>query len=110
MTGISVINPGCVILSLKKTIERIIKASPINDKGSLTNLGKYTLFFKITVHKIPEINSQALVGSKKKDPELPSFDSISAKTKLTIKTNNNRGRINFLKYLKPIKIKIGKIM
>ena len=71
----------------KQQIEKIIKASPIKDKDSLTNLGKSTFFFRIIVHKIPAINSQALVGSKKNEPALPSLDSISAKTKLSTKTN-----------------------
>ena len=109
-TGISVINPGWAISSSKIKIENIIKASPITDNNSLNNLGKQIFFFKIIVHKIPATNSQALVGSKKKEPALPLLDSIWAKIKLSTKTISNKGVINCLKYLKLIKIKIGNKM
>ena len=66
------------------------------------------MFFKIIVQRIPAINSQARVGSKKNEPALPLLDSISAKTKLSINIIKSKGVINRLKYLKPIKIKIGK--
>ena len=102
--------PGCAIFSSKRRIEKIIKVNPRKDKNSLTKIDEDIFCFKIIAHKMPEINSQALVGSKKKEPALPSLDSMSAKIKLIIKIIINEGMINFLKYRRQIKINTGKRM